>query len=460
MLIRKTSFNRRDFVRTTLGLAGLGLGSTAARLGHLNAAASVDTDYKALVCVFLFGGNDSNQLLVPRSGAAYDLYSQGRGSIAIPASNLLSIGAHSGQEYGLNPGLPNLRTLFGAGRAALIVNAGVLSRPMTRAQYQDPTVIKPKALFSHNDQTAAWNTASPALNIKEGWCGRLADAVQSMNLANSQTNRPFPVNLSVAGSSRQLEGVLSKPTMIGATSTTFGLSDFTNATHQSRIAAQQQLLTLDTGVRLVQESNTVTTGGIDDAKALNDAFAQPTEVTWAPTTNLGRQLRQVARVIEQSRRLNVKRQIFFVGVGGYDTHENQTAALASLYADLDNSLFGFQQTIDQLAVSDKVVLFTESEFNRTFTMNGNNGTDHAWGGHQIVIGQPIAGGKLYGRFPTLALNAGEDSGNRGNWIPSTSMDQYGATLAQWFGVQESALTQIFPNLANFPQAQWNLKFVV
>jgi uncharacterized protein (DUF1501 family) len=459
MIIRKTSFDRRSFVKSCFGLAGLGLGSTAARLGQLNAAATVDTDYKALVCVFLFGGNDSNQLVVPASGSQYNLYSQGRGTLAIPASNLLSIGTHAGQDYGMSPRLPNLRNLFSSGKAALILNAGVLNRPMTRAEYRDPTVTKPKALYSHNDQTAAWNTASPALDAQNGWCGRLADSVQSMNLAHPITNRPFPVNLSVSGSNRQLDGVTSKPTVIASTATTFGISDYANATHAPRIASQQQLLTLDTGVRLVQESNGVVTGGIDDARALNDVFAQPTEITWAPTTNLGRQLRQVARVIEQSRRLNVKRQIFFVGVGGYDTHEDQATFLNTLYTDLDNSLSAFQQTLDQLVVSDKVVLFTESEFNRTFTVNSSNGSDHAWGGHHIVMGAPIRGSQLYGRFPALALNSGEDAGNRGYWIPSTSMDQYGATMAQWFGVQQSALTQIFPNLANFPQAQWNLGFV-
>jgi uncharacterized protein (DUF1501 family) len=438
--------SRRGFLR--VGISKVSAAASAAALGHLgriNAAAQATADYKGLVCIFQFGGNDANNTVIPSSSSGYSAYQAVRQSLAIPQASLLAVAGAGGVPYGLHPSLAALHPLYTANRhLALLFNVGTLVRPLTRQQYLQGGQPVPMSLFSHSDQQQQWQNGAPLGGVTTGWCGRVADKVQVFNAGSA-----FPPAVGVAGNSLQLVGQTTQPTAI--TSDDFGIdgSDGSEAA-VARDAALQHILTLSSGASLIQGANKVLNDAISVARLVDEAVNSSTPFTTVfPATGLGQQLAQVARIIKVRDQLGMKRQIFFCTQGGYDTHSNQLGTHAALLQELAGAMAAFYNAMTELGTQNQVTAFTESEFSRTFQPNGTVGTDHAWGTHQLVLGGAVRGGSSYGTFPTLALQGPDDSGSRGNWIPTTSLDQYGATLASWFGVQPSELPSVFLNLGNF-----------
>lgn len=446
-------YTRRDFLRC--GCRTFSTIGTAAALGRLalvSSRAQPASDYKALVCVFLFGGNDANNMVVPLDAAGYTAYQSVRQTVSIAQAALLPISGAGGAPFGLHPSLAALHPFYAQNDLAVAVNVGMLVRPMTRAQYQNGTIPAPINLFSHSDQQQQWQNAAPLGGTATGWSGRVADRIQFLNAPST-----FPPSVGISGNSLQLVGQATQPTTVNGTN--FGLegSDHTPAA-DARDLSLQEMLTLDSGVTLVQSASRVLGDAIRVAQLVDQAVTNATPLaTVFPNTGLGQQLAQVARIIQVRAALGMRRQLFFCSQGGYDTHSNQLPDQAALLTELGQAMAAFYNATGEMGVRDAVTTFTESEFSRTFQPNGSAGTDHAWAGHQLLLGGAVNGGAMYGRFPTLALQGPDDSGSRGNWLPSVALDQYGATLASWFGVQAMDLAGVFPNIGNFPSA--NLGFM-
>jgi uncharacterized protein (DUF1501 family) len=437
--------NRRTFLKTCCSLGALGIGTQLERLGLVAAHAQAPSDYRALVCVFLFGGNDANNMVVPVD-SRYAAYQTMRGSVAIPGAQLLPAGTSG---YGFHPALANVRRIFTEQRATAVFNVGTLARPLSKATVNGSQL--PRNLFSHSDQTQQWQTSDPNGGAT-GWGGRVADYARNMNTGS------LPAGINLNGQAVFLSGLetqglsFSNPQSFGLTR--FGSTSAMNA----RVASLQKLLTFSSGAKLVSAANGVLADSIRSAQEINTAVgsAAALPVTF-PTSSLGQQLAQVAQIISVRSALGMNRQIFFVGMGGFDNHESLLTSQQNLMATLDAAIGAFQTTMEQRGMADSVTLFTESEFNRTGNANANLGTDHAWGSHHIVLGGAVKGGYTYGTFPTHELRGPDDLDGRGNWIPTTALDQYAATLAGWFGVPDADLLRIFPNLAQCtPQPRGSL----
>ena len=451
-----THHSRRDFMRLTCcSAATAAMVSGLSKFGLVSALAQATTDYKALVCIFLFGGNDANNLVVPIDTAGYTNYQTIRANLALAQASLLPLQIGGQANFGLHPNLPDLQTLFNATKSplALLANVGTLVQPTTRQNYQKHASL-PQNLFSHSDQQEQWQTTQLSGLPNAGWAGKVADKIQAMN-----SGAQFPPILSVAGSSIFCTGDTTRPFTMSPGSTP-GLSGFsTSAASQARFLATQQLLTFDTGISLVQAASAVTGQAIQEGVVLAAALKNiPAIQTVFPASNgLASQLKQVAQVIAARSALNIQRQIFFCSLGGFDTHSDQLDSQVNLFTLLSPAMAAFYQATQELGVSSQVTTFTLSEFSRTFQPGSNGGTDHAWGGHQMIMGDAVKGNAFYGQFPTLALGGPDDTGSNGRWIPSTSVDQYAATLATWFGVANTDVPSIFPNLANFQSS--NLGFL-
>ncbi len=424
------------------------------KFGLVSALAQSTTDYKALVCIFLFGGNDANNLIVPVD-TNYANYASIRANLAIPQGSLLPLQIGSAANFGFHPNLPELQGLFNNQKVvAVLNNVGTLVQPTTKQQYQSHGTL-PENLFSHSDQQDQWQTTQLSGLQNAGWAGKIADNVQPT--FNSGAN--FPPVLSVAGSTIFGTGVTSRPFTMNPGSTP-GLSGIdSSAAGQAKFLGVQQLLTFDTGISLVQASSAVTGQAIQQGTTLATALKSlaPLQTVFPTGNSLASQLKQVAQVIAVRSALGVGRQIFFCSQGGFDTHSDQLDLQVGLYGQLSAAMSAFYSATQELSVANQVTTFTLSEFSRTFQPGSNGGTDHAWGGHQVMMGGAVKGNALYGTFPTLALGGPDDVGSNGRWVPSTSVDQYAATLASWFGVTNTDLPSIFPNLANFQTA--NLGFM-
>ena len=436
--------SRRNFLRSCGSLAAAGAGAHMLRLGEISALAQSSPNYKALVCVFLFGGNDANNMIIPLDAARYSAYQAMRPNIALAANTLLPVAAGGGQvPYGLHPRLANVQRLYNQQKAAMVFNLGTLVQPTTKANLNSATL--PRNLYSHSDQTSQWQTANPTQAGGSGWGGRMADLLAG---ANAST---FPMGVSVNGSAALLQGATARPLNL-TPGTALGLARFGNSNAMNaREAGLQQLLTFDTGMQMIGAASGVMTSAVRGAQAINAALASGTPLTTVfPQTGLGRQLQQVATVMRVRGALGMNKQIFFCGMGGFDNHSDQLPTHDNLMGQLDAAIGAFYTSLEtDLQLANETTIFTESEFGRTGNPSSSNGSDHAWGSHHFVLGGSVKGGEAYGTFPVHALRGPDDAGSRGLWIPSTGLDQYAATMGAWFGLGAGDLNTVFPNLRNF-----------
>jgi len=448
-----TRHTRRDLLRLACcSAAGASLVGGLSKLGLVSALAQGASDYKALVCIFMFGGNDSNNMVVP-TDSRYAQYLQSRSVLAIPESQLLPLQTNGQSAYGLHPNMPDLQGYFNSDKTlAILANVGTLVQPTTQATYQAVKNL-PANLFSHSDQQDQWQTAQLSGTTAAGWAGKIADNVQTLN-----TGAQFPPILSISGNPVFCTGITSRPFSMNPGQAP-GLQGFSmSATAQARYMATQQLLTFNSGLSMVQAANAVTSQAVQFAQVLSDALQSISPLqTKFPANYLGQQLQQVAQVIAARSALGVQRQIFFVSYGGFDTHANQLPQQVQLLTTINQGMAAFYQATQELGVANQVTTFTLSEFARTLEPGSNGGSDHAWGGHQLILGGAVKGNTLYGTFPTLVLGGPNDADQNGRWIPTTALDQYAATLATWFGVSAANLPAIFPNLGNFQSS--NLGFM-
>ena len=479
---------RRHFFRQAACAVGaLSAAATLRDLRFINAAVAqnVLTDYKALVCVFLSGGNDCNNLIVPINDHAN--YASVRQNLALPLASLLPLTSlnSDGNSYGLHPTMTEMQTLFHEGKLAPLFNVGPLVHPMTRAQYSAGSVPKPPQLFSHSDQVTHWQTSLPDQPPKSGWGGRLADLLHPLqyelvNGVPTSNSAKIALCTSLAGSNTYEVG----NTFAQYHVSTGGAVTLTGAVGTRLQAMQDILAVADSNLQRNAfagvTKNAIATGDLlKSAIAHTDpAAASPiVPIIWStpfPNTGLGNQLKMIARIIEAGRRpssgyaasvgpgLDMKRQIFFCSVSGYDTHTDQMqnngateadrvlGTHTNLLNDVSEALFAFQRAMEQIGHSQNVTTFTASEFGRTFRTNGQ-GSDHGWGSHHFVMGGAVRGQRTYGAFPVLNVSGADavPSSNEGRWIPKVAVDEYSATLAKWFGVSPDNMSTVFPNIGNF-----------
>jgi uncharacterized protein (DUF1501 family) len=438
-----------------------GMLSALAQLRLIGAAAQpAATDFKALVCLFLAGGNDANNLIIPNDPAGYAAYAAARGALALPQTSLLGITpeTNDGRQWGLHPALPELRDLFASGRVALLGNVGTLVVPTSKIQYQSKSVPLPPQLFSHSDQQVQWQSSVPDKPFTTGWGGRLADLVNAFN-----ENNAISMSISLAGqNSFQVANSIAQYSVSSAG--VVALAGTTGAAGDVRLQAMKDLMAPPDAGLFATAFGGATASAIDDAALLGDTLGTtPPFTTVFPTSNLGQQLRMIAWLISVAPQLGLKRQVFFAQLGGWDLHDNQvtatdttTGAHATLLADLSASLKAFHDANLELGQADKVTAFTASDFGRTYNTNGD-GSDHGWGSHHFIVGGAVKGRDIYGTMPVLTINGPDDTG-QGRWIPTTSVDEYAATLARWFGVSDLDLPLVLPNIGRFVQP--NLGFML
>jgi uncharacterized protein (DUF1501 family) len=441
--------DRRLFLQG--GLATTALASTpgltyAAVLG----STAPFSDYRALVCIFLLGGNDSFNLLVPRSNAEYNVYAASRQNLAIAQADLLPINplTSDGAQYGLHPATSGLQSLFESGGLAFVSNVGPLIEPTTRDQFFNKSVLLPPQLFSHNDQQDQWQSLKGRATSNTGWAGRMADLIRD-NVAGQQ----MAVNASLAGSNLFQSADDTFAYVMGPGGP-LQYDGFWSPAHRAAFEA-----IVDGSYDSVYERGfaAIQRRAIDAADTVSAAIASaPTLTTVFPGSDLGTQLKTVASLIAVRDLLQMERQIFFVATGGFDSHDDQNANQPGLLANVSESIAAFHAATVEIGIADSVTTFTQSDFGRTLTSNGD-GTDHAWGGIQIVAGGAVRGRDLYGTYPLLQINGADDVGG-GRMIPTTSADQFAATLAKWFGIPDADLDSVAPNIGNF--AQRDLGFMV
>ncbi|MDQ7989289.1 MAG: DUF1501 domain-containing protein [Candidatus Dactylopiibacterium sp.] len=447
--------SRREFLRRAgaFGLlrAAAPLGLQLAGIGAA-AAATRPADYRAIVCLFMYGANDAHNTVVPRGEAQWRPYADARPGLALPRETLLPI-ASTDAELGLHPALAPLQTLYAQQRAAVLANVGPLMVPIRDAtEFRATNVPRPPKLFSHNDQQAIWQAFSPE-GARAGWGGRIADLLAAHNDA------PLFTAISAAGNAVFLASEHTQPYQIG----TGGAIGFNRSNASSLFGSPQGAAALRAqiaaGGGLMEGAYGDVVGRSVEAHArLSAALAKLPEsdprVTLPPgleKDGLARQLRIVARLIgvHDDAAIAQRRQVFFVSLGNFDTHDGQLARQAGLLGSVAASVAWFQGAMDALGLSNQVTLFTASDFGRTLLSNGD-GTDHGWGGHHFIAGGAVRGGRVYGRFPEVALNTATDIGN-GRLLPTTSVDEYAATLARWMGVAPADLPLVLPNIGHFAQ---------
>ena len=468
-MMNKLERSRRQFLRTASMASMAGISASPFILGLNSMAAmaqsSSSTGYKALVCVFLQGGNDGHGTVIatdPSSYSAFTTARSGAPGLAYPMAELLPITLktpQSGRTFALNPALTGVQNLFTAGRAAIVANSGTLIAPATKAQVNANSVPLPASLYSHFDQTAAWQAIASNGGSAEhvGWGGAVADLIESMNM---NTNSMFTC-ISTAGialflsgqASFQLNVTSAGPIPIyGMANPPFGLPTTANPLSAILTADESNLFAKEYGVvvnRSIQAQSMLASsmlpagpGGVPNPPQYLDP-----QTKMLVDNQLGISLQTVARIISGSSALGVTRQIFYVQLGSFDTHNNQAIQHAQLLSQLGGALEYFDGLMVANGMGNNVTTFTASDFGRTLTCN-SNGTDHGWGSHHFVVGGAVQGQDMYGQYPVVGADQANDVG-AGRLIPTTSVDQYAGTLARWFGLSDGQVRQVFPNFGNF-----------
>ena len=441
--------SRRNFLQ---------LGASASMLLALGrfkwAQAAVASDYKALVCLFMLGGNDGHNTAVPLDSAQYAAYVAARGALALPQNQLLSISDPVQGMFGLHYAMPEMQALYNQGQLAILANVGMLVQPTSYTQFSSPGYPLPLNLRSHADQVVQMQTGVPNSSGSTGWGGRTLDLMEQAYAYNATTG--FPVSISLDAPALFCAGNIVQNVSLqpGNDFDQDAMSLWPAAAAQARQAAQAQIVSTTTGNALIDSANTV----MADALALNPllknasstvAFQKP-----FPATTLGDQLQEVARVISLNAQLGVGRQVFFCSLSGFDTHGGQSYQQWDLLQQVSQALDAFYAATVQLGLANQVTAFTLSDFGRTLQPSGS-GSDHGWGNHHLLLGGAVNGGRVYGRFPLMTnyanFNATNDdyADSRGVMLPGFSLAQYGATLARWFGAADADLDGLFGTLPNF-----------
>jgi uncharacterized protein (DUF1501 family) len=455
-----TNASRREFLRTASALSIAGSATPwALNLAGIGAAAAqtVPTDYKALVCIFMYGGNDHSNVIVPFDNAGYQLYATARTDLTLAQNTLLALNAPTnaslagrqvamraemGQSFAA--GQLGLKGLYDAGQLAVLANVGTLRAPTTMAQYRARSVPLPPSLFSHNDQQTNWQASPTAREgTRIGWGGLLGDLFAASNQFQNFTC------MSTSGSTVFLSGRSTVQMQVGSN----GAVQINALSNQTLFGGQnvgntiRTIMTADRTQTLEKDYNAINKRAADSAAALNTALNAVTLTTTFPNSGLGTQLRNVARVIGARTSLGARRQVFHVSIGGFDQHSGLVAGHGPLWAQISQAVGAFYAATVELGIADKVTTFTASDFGRTLSSNGD-GSDHGWGAHHLAVGGAVKGGDIYGAFPTVTLGGPEDVG-RGNLLPVQAVVQYAGTLASWFGVPAGSLSTAIPGVENF-----------
>jgi uncharacterized protein (DUF1501 family) len=451
-MTKHLSSTRREFLRRggALSMAGAAAPWALNLAALAEAAAQTAGDYKAIVCVFLYGGNDHGNTLVPYDGPSYDAYAAIRGSIARPRDTLAgtvlapSVALPGGRQMALAPELAPLAPLFAAGRMAVLLNVGTLIQPTTLQQYRDRSVPLPPKLFSHNDQQSVWQSSLPE-GATSGWGGRMGDLFLASNglatfsCVNASGNAVFMSGTQVSQYQVSTNGSIA---LRGLASPLYG-SSVGSDTLRTLLATRREQLLQNEYVR-------VTARSIEANESLSAALAAaPTLATVFDNTPLANQLRIVARMISVRQALAARRQVFFVSLGGFDNHDFLSQQHPGLLTQVAGALKSFYDATVELGVAGQVTAFTASDFGRTLSSNGD-GSDHGWGSHHFLLGGAVRGGRFWGRLPEVAVNGVDDVG-QGRLLPTTSVDQLAATLATWMGVSARDLALVAPNIGNYTE---------
>ncbi len=456
MTTHPTHMARREALKRIGALGATATTPLALNLMSMAAAsAQTATDYKSLVCVFLLGGNDNANTVIPVSNAEYSAYATGRLALALPNDASLRTIAPldwSGPTLALHPSLTNLQQLFNTGKAGLISNIGTLTEPLTKAQWNDgsPTVSAPAQLFSHSDQQSHWQTGIPEGHATTGWMGRMGDVLAPSFNASSNVS----ITMSVAGNQIMLAGDQTVQYQITSRGPLRirGLDDlFSSGVDGEKL---RRILTAPSSHVLENELAKINARAMSSESIVSAAVAPVIINTAFPTqSGLAAQLKMVARLIGARQALGQRRQMFIVTLGGFDHHDELLTDHALRLGQLDAALKSFYDATVELGVADTTTTFTASEFGRSLLSNGR-GSDHGWGGHQFIMGGAVRGQRVYGKWPTVALNSADDSG-QGRLIPTTSVDQFAASLATWLGVSATNMPLVVPNVNRFATGTMN-----
>lgn len=457
-----SSFNssRRDFMKWSGGCASLSSTAILSQLMNLQLTSSAvaqtggQSDYKALVCVFLLGGVDSFNMIAPYEQQEYDDYAGIRTNLALNRGSLLPVNTGNGRQIGVHPNMPNMRDLYNAGDAAILANVGSLVFPTDKTEYQNKSVKLPLGLFSHSDLIQHWQTSVPQSRSQvTGWGGRMADMLN----ASTNSNSNVAMNIALNGLNVFQTGTQVVPYVVNRNGATL-LSGYGANNAQDRIYTKMldymypqadSTIGQNYSDLLQQTLSNTKRVSIEAAEGFQAATNVDMQTVFPEENRLGDNLKMVAKTIAGRQDLGQQRQIFFVSAGGWDHHDEVLENQVRMLGEVDAALKSFYDATVELGVADKVTTFTASDFGRTLSSNGN-GSDHAWGGNHFVMGGAVNGGSTYGDYPdTLALGNSLDVG-RGRLIPQLSVDEYNAELAMWFGVQNNTeLEDVLPNIRNF-----------
>jgi uncharacterized protein (DUF1501 family) len=444
--------SRREFLRTASALSVAGSASPLLLNLAAVSAASAQTmpaDYKALVCVFLYGGNDHSNTIVPFDNASYQLYAQSRTNLALAQNTLLPIAtptnaSMTGRQVAMRAEMAPLKAIYDAGKATVLANIGPMRAPMTMTQYRNNSVPRPMGLFSHNDQQSDWQSFGPE-GTRVGWGGRLGDLFAS---ANSYQNITA---ISTSGAAVFVSGSSVAQLQLGNNGAQGIPALQANANVFSTTSASAPLKDIMTAANahvLANDYNKIVKRSTEAAAAINTALGAVTLTTQFPGTGLGNQMRNVARMIAARQALGARRQVFHVSIGGFDQHAGLVQGHGGLWTQISQAMAAFYNATVELGIDNNVTAFTASDFGRTLDSNGQ-GSDHGWGAHHLVVGGAIKGGEMVGIWPDTVLRGPNDVG-RGNLLPTIAVDQLVGTFANWFGVPAANMKDVIPRAESWP----------